>query len=233
MALIIEAVPAARTVARRSVSLAQAGSALGAALAFGGSAPDAARRSMLAVNGAGAIALTSGAWSAGELARRPVSAPPRTGWHAMPAEVVLDRQRTGPGGLASAEAQRRWHPDERQPAGPSLLRAFLAELANPLTPILAGGAALSASIGAVTDAVIVTGVGALSALIGGAQRVWTDRSMAQLFQTSAVTARVLRDDREQTVPAAGLVPGDIVMLRGRRRGARRLPGAGGQGLAGR
>ena len=63
-----------------------------------------------------------------------------------------------------------------------------------------------------TDAVIVTGVGALSALIGGVQRVWTDRSMAQLFEASAVTARVLRDGREQTVPAARLVPGDIVVL---------------------
>ena len=213
VALIIEAVQAARAVARRSVGLAQAGSALGAALAFGGTAPDAARRSMLAVNGAGAIALTSGAWSAAELARRPASGPPpRTVWHAMPAEAVLHRLHTGPAGLATAEAQRRWHPDERQPPGPSLPRAFLAELANPLTPILAGGAALSASIGAVTDAAIVTGVGALSALIGGAQRVWTDRSMAQLFETSAVTARVMRDGREQTVPATRLVAGDIVVL---------------------
>lgn len=213
VALIIESVQAARAVARRAVALAQAGSALGVALAFGGTAPGAARRSMLAVNGAGAIALTSGAWSAAELARRPASVPPpRTVWHAMPAEVVLDRLHTGPGGLASAEAQRRWHPDERQPPEPSLPRAFLAELANPLTPILAGGAALSASIGAVTDAAIVTGVGALSALIGGVQRVWTDRSMAQLFETSAVTARVMRDGREQTVPATRLVPGDIVVL---------------------
>ena len=213
VALIIEAVQSAQAVARRAVLLSQAGSALGVALAFGGAAPGAARRSMLAVNGAGAIALTSGAWSAAELARRPVSAPPpRTPWHAMPVEAVLDRLRTGPGGLGSTEAQRRWRPDERQPPEPSLPRAFLAELANPLTPILAGGAALSASIGAVTDAVIVTGVGALSALIGGVQRVWTDRSMAQLFETSAVTAHVMRDGREQAVLAARLVAGDIVLL---------------------
>src|ERR1035441_9950225 len=117
-----------------------------------------------------------------------------------------------PGGLDTDDARQRWRPDERQPPEPSLPRAFLAELANPLTPILAGGAALSASIGAVTDAVIVTGVGALSALMGGVQRVWTDRSMAQLFESSAVTARVLRDGREQTVLAARLVAGDIVVL---------------------
>ncbi len=213
VALIIDAVRVAHAVSHRGVTLSEAGTALGVALAFGGTAPGASGRSLLAVNGAAAIALTSGAWSAAELARRPAAAPPpRTPWHAMPAEVVLERLRSRPAGLGGEDARRRWHPDERQPTELSLQRAFLAELANPLTPILAGGAALSASIGAVTDAVIVTGVGALSALIGGVQRVWTDRSMAQLFETSAVTARVLRDGREQTVLAARLVPGDIVVL---------------------
>jgi cation-transporting ATPase I len=213
VALIIEAVRVAHAVSRRGVTLSQAGSALGVALAFGGAAPGASSRSLLAVNGAGAIALTSGAWSAAELARSPVAAPPpRTPWHAMPADVVLERLHSRPAGLDTEDARQRWRPDERQPPEPSLPRAFLAELANPLTPILAGGAALSASIGAVTDAVIVTGVGALSALMGGVQRVWTDRSMAQLFESSAVTARVLRDGREQTVLAAWLVAGDIVVL---------------------
>ena len=120
------------------------------------------------------------------------------------------RVRSCPGGLSSQDAHGRWHPDERQPPEPSLPRAFLTELASPLTPILAGGAALSASIGAVTDAVIIAGASALSALIGGVQRVSADRSMVRLFQASAVTARVLRDGAEQTLPAACLVTGDVV-----------------------
>ena len=234
VALIIEAVPAARAVARRSVGLAQAGSALGAALAFGGTAPGAARRSMLAVNGAAGIALTSGAWSAAELARRPVSVPPpRTVWHAMPAEAVLDRLHTGPGGLATAEAQRRWHPDERQPHGPSLPRAFLAELANPLTPILAGGAALSASIGAVTDAAIVTGVGALSAhdrrCPAGLDRPLDGAAVRDLGRHRARHAGRPRADGARHQAGARRHRG----ARGRRRGARRLPAAGGPGPAGR
>jgi hypothetical protein len=212
-ALLIDAVQVARAASRRGVTLAQAGSAIGVALAFGGTASAASGRSLLAVNGAGAIALASGAWSAAGLARRPATVPvPSPPWHAMPAEVALALLRSRSGGLSSNEARVRWHPDERQPPRLSLPRAFLAELASPLTPILFGGAALSASIGAVTDAVIVTGVGALSALMGGAQRVYTDRSMAGLYETSAVTARVLRDGGERTVPATRLVPGDIVLL---------------------
>ncbi len=212
-AVLIDAVDAAHGASQRGVTLAQAGTALGATAAFAGSAPGAAGRSLLAVNSAAAAALASGAWSAAELARRPVPVPPpRTSWHAMSADLVLSQLHAGPDGLSSAEADNRWKPDERQPPEPSLPRSFLAELASPLTPILAGGAALSASIGAMADAVIVTGVSALSALIGGVQRVSTDRSMARLFQDSAVTARVLRDGAEHTVPAVRLVPGDIVLL---------------------
>jgi cation-transporting P-type ATPase I len=212
-ALVIDAVSVAHAASRRGVSLSQAGSALGGVLAFSGQPSAAAGRSLQAVNGAAAISLASGAWSAAGLARRPPALPaPRLPWHAMPAKAVLDRLGSHPAGLSSGDARARWHPDEHHPPRPSLPRAFLAELASPLTPILAGGAALSASIGAVADAVIVAGVGAVSALMGGAQRVYTDRSMARLLQASAVTARVLRDGREQTVPAAELVVGDIIVL---------------------
>ncbi len=211
--LPIDAVRVARAVSGRGVGLSQAGTALGAAIAAGGAAPRASARSLLAVNGAAAIALAGGAWSVSELARRPARVPPSAPpWHAMPAELVLSRVASRAGGLSQQDARRRWRPDERQPREPSVWRAFLTELANPLTPILGGGAALSASIGAVADAVIVSGVCALSALMGGAQRVYTERSMARLLRASAVTARVLRDGSERAVPAAGLVGGDVVLL---------------------
>jgi cation-transporting P-type ATPase I len=212
-ALVIDAVRVARSASRRGVTLAQAAAALGATLALGGSAPGAAGRSLLAVNGAGAIALATGAWQATELARRPGEAPrPQPPWHLMPADVVLERLGSQPGGLSGEVAARRWQQARREPQRPSLPRAFAAELANPLTPILAGGAALSASIGAITDAAIITAVGGLSALTGGVQRVYTDRSMARLFKASSVTARVLRDGAERSVAATDVVVGDIVLL---------------------
>jgi len=212
-ALVIDAVRVAHAASRRGVTLSQAGSALGGVLAFTGQPSAAAGRSLRAVNGTAAIALACGAWSGTELGRRPPALPaPRLAWHAMPAKAVLDRLGSHPAGLSSSDAQARWRPDEHQAPRLSLPRAFLSELASPLTPILAGGAALSASIGAVADAMIVAGVGGVSALMGGAQRVYTERSMARLLRASAVTARILRDGRECTVPAAGLVVGDIVLL---------------------
>jgi calcium-translocating P-type ATPase len=214
-AIAVEAVRVGGAASRRAVNLSLGGTALGGALAAGGERSGAARRSLLAVNGAAGAALAASAWSVSELARLPASTPPPPPpWHAMPAEVALAKLRSRPGGLTSKEARRRWRPDERAPAQLSLPRAFVGELANPLTPILGGGAVLSASIGAVADAVVVSAVAGLSALMGGVQRVYTEQSMSKLLRESAVTARVLRDGAELTIPAVRLVAGDVVVLGG-------------------
>ncbi len=78
--------------------------------------------------------------------------------------------------------------------------------------MLAGGAVLSAAIGAVIDAAIVVGVTAASALIGGVQRVVTDRAVAGLLERSSTRARVLRDGVPTTVTADDVVVGDVVEL---------------------
>jgi len=212
-ALTVEAVRVGRAAARRAMNLSLGGTAVGGALAAGGPRPAAARRSLLAVNGAAAAALAASAWSVSELAGMPASAPaPAPPWHAMPVEVALAKLASRPGGLTSREARKRWQPDDRTPAQLSLPRAFLGELANPLTPILGGGAVLSASIGAVADAIVVSAVAGLSALMGGVQRVYTEQSTGRLLKESAVTARVLRDGTEVTIAGSRLVTGDVVVL---------------------
>src|SRR5262249_31114346 len=83
---------------------------------------------------------------------------------------------------------------------------------NPLAPVLAAGAGLSAIVGSPVDAALVGGVLGLSALAGAAQRVATERSLSALLSQSAISARVRRDGVEQLVVAGDLVPGDIVTL---------------------
>ncbi|NMO92363.1 cation-translocating P-type ATPase [Actinomycetospora sp. TBRC 11914] len=214
-ALLIDGVKVARATSGRSVALARAGTALGAAMATAGTAPRGPSLAGLAVNGAAGVALGAGAWSASELGRKTlVPGVARTPWHVMPAETVLTRLDTTERGLSGAEAVRRTREDPAADAeeAPSLGRAFLDELNNPLTPVLAGGAVLSAAIGAVADAAIVVGVTAASALIGGVQRVWTDRAVAGLLERSSTRARVLRDGVPTTVTADDVVVGDVVEL---------------------
>ena len=104
----------------------------------------------------------------------------------------------GPGGLSEQAARRRERDRAAVPVAPAVFaRAFAAELSNPLTPILAGGAALSAAVGSVLDAGLVMAVSAVSAVTGSLQRVATDRAVAELFARSAVSVRVRRAGKEQ------------------------------------
>jgi cation-transporting ATPase I len=174
------------------------------------------RAAMLGVNCAAAAAFVQGSWSAAQLSHRPPLLLPvsDTSWHAMPVDQVLDQLNATSAGLSEEDAAHRRGQGRRpQLVRTSLARAVMEELDNPLTPILAAGAVLSASLGSVVDAGLVAGVSALSALIGGAQRLHTDRAMAALLAHSAITARVLRDGGPVRRPAQQLVPGDIVELR--------------------
>lgn len=213
-ALMIEAAGVARRMTGQNIRLAMAGTGLGALGAFTAAAPQLPGRSLAAVNGAAALAFANGVWRARRLPD-PTGAPvpATTAWHLMPVATVLRQLDTGPDGLTDAEAQRRHRADPDPSAGPvGLFRAFVDELANPLTPVLAAGAVLSAAFGSLVDAALVGGVVGGSALVGAVHQRNTDRALAELLSRSAVTARVLRDEAERVVPAEDLVCGDVVLL---------------------
>ncbi|MER7268802.1 HAD-IC family P-type ATPase [Micromonospora carbonacea] len=213
-ALIIEAVGVAHRMTAQNIRLSLAGTGLGALGAFTADPRQLPGRTLAAVNGAAALAFLNGVWRAGRLPDRADSAPPApTAWHLMPADAVLHQLGTGPAGLDDAEAQRRLAGRTGDTPGQSgLLRAFVDELANPLTPVLAAGAVLSASFGSLVDAALVGGVVGGSALVGAVHQRNTERSLAELLSRSAVTALVRRGGTERTVAAEELVPGDVIVL---------------------
>jgi calcium-translocating P-type ATPase len=214
--LLVEAVAAARCVDRDSIVLAQAASGIGAVSALAGGRGMPARRSLAAVNAGAAMAFVDGVWRAHHLhTRMPTEAAARPPWHLMPPAAVLDRLEATEDGLSTEQARKRHRGgtgSRLEPLGSSLGMAFLEELANPLTPVLAGGAALSAVLGSLVDAGLVAGITGVSALTGAAQRVRTDRALADLLARSAVGATVRRDGVNQVVTAEQLVPGDIAHL---------------------
>ncbi|WP_216209262.1 cation-translocating P-type ATPase [Amycolatopsis aidingensis] len=217
-ALLVEAVDAARRLGVEDIRLAKVATGVGAisALQGGRARGGAAARSLRAVNGGAAIAMVNGHRHARRLRPPEVTAeagPLVAGWHLMPAEAVLRELDTSADGLSGAAVRERARERGTVAArGTSLGSAFLAELANPLTPVLAGGAALSAAVGSPVDAALVAGVTGLSALLGSIQQVRTDRELAELLNRSAVTAHVRRDGQEHTLSADELVLGDVVLL---------------------
>ncbi|MGV9248844.1 HAD-IC family P-type ATPase [Streptomyces sp. NPDC003710] len=216
VALILTGVGVARHVDRDSAVLAASGSGIGAVAALRAPAAEACSRGQAACNTAGGIAFALGVWRARQLCSRPVSpSVEMVPWHLMPPAQVLRRLRTSIDGLSAQEADARAKEPSRTGVTPrtTLPSAFVEELANPLTPVLAGGAALAASVGSRADAVLVALITATSALVGGVQRVRTERALAELTARSAVGARVRRDGAEQLVTAEDLVPGDVILLR--------------------
>jgi len=211
---LVEACRTARDASRQSVQLAGVGAGLGLVLSLGGLSPDTATRVSTAVNLTSLLAIANGARLGVALALRP--APARhdpTPWHALDVPVVLERLRTSFEGLASSQAAQRLVVGDGAP-GPlaRLTEAVVEQLRNPLTPLLAVGAGLSAFAGSVADASMVTGVVVLNACIGAVQRLRTDRAIDGLADRTPQRVRVRRDGIEQPLDAAELVAGDVVVL---------------------
>ncbi len=212
---LLDAAAAARIVAHRGSLVALYGSVAAALLALAGPRRGATTRALIGVNGAAAAGMALGAASARSLDRRPEPLPASgTAWHAMEPGTALDRIGSTSEGISEDEARRR-HAAVRQEEEPEdfgLARAAVEELANPLTPALATGAAMSAASGAVTDALLVGSVMGVNALLGGAQRVGASRALRRLQDVAAVRARVIRDGTGLETAADLLVLGDVVEL---------------------
>jgi cation-transporting P-type ATPase I len=213
-ARVIDAARAARQVSERGVTLARAGSGVAGLFALTGPPGRSGGQVLSTVNVAAALSMGNAGWQARGATRRPLAPPlPTTPWHTMPTGAVLDELGTRRTGLTEQEAGARRR--RRAEAGGTrwgLLKTTADELANPLTPVLAAGAVGSAAVGSLADAALVAGVMGLSALVGGVQRLVTDKTIARLSPRSTTSARVLRAGEEREVDGDRLVSGDVVRL---------------------
>lgn len=215
---LVAACAAARRAGRRAVALALAGSGLATASALLPVRGGLPRRGSYLSAAAATAALGAGTWSAltvdRDLPRVRLPQPP---WHALAPEAVLTRLRSRPEGLPESEAAERYtemHPAERRrDTLERALRPFLEEAANPLTPVLALGAGLSALSGSMTDSAVVASLIGINSVVGGVQRRRTERAIAELVESTSRPVTVVRDGVEHLLDPSALVPGDVVRYR--------------------
>ena len=213
--VLLKQVPTARMVSRRCAQFGAMGSAAGAVLAVLGPATGSQGRAAVPVTTCAALALGAGTWWGMQAACQHVPRTvARTPWHAMSSSTVLELLNSSSDGLSGEEARHRARERLRYAvrSRTSLVYASLEELASPLTPALLGGAGISASIGAVADAAIITAVLGLNALIGGVQRISADRALQQLMDASSIQVTARRDGELSQVVADELVAGDVIEL---------------------
>jgi Ca2+-transporting ATPase len=138
-------------------------------------------------------------------------------WHAATATECLNRLGADPDdGLDAAEAARRLerHGPNEIPSGaqrgPLLILA--GQFRDFIMWVLAGAAVVSGLVGELADTIVILAIIVLNAVIGFVQEYRAERAIAALRQLAAPVARVRRGGAVAAVPAAALVPGDVVEL---------------------
>jgi potassium/sodium efflux P-type ATPase len=122
------------------------------------------------------------------------------------AEAARRLARYGPNLLRAADREPRWH-------------AVLRQFADPLIYLLVAAVAISLAAWAVEgadgvpyDAVVIALIVLANAVLGYVQEARAERAVEALQRMTASSATVVRDGRPVRVPAADLVPGDLLVL---------------------
>ena len=135
---------------------------------------------------------------------------------ALTVEQVAQRLGTDPSGLTTAEASDRLAvvgrnvlPEPRRT--PAILR-FLGHFNDTLIYILLGAAAIKAIMADWLDFWVIVAVAVINAVIGYVQEGRAEKALAGIRGMLSADATARRDGAWTTVPAADLVPGDVVRL---------------------
>lgn len=139
-----------------------------------------------------------------------------TPWHAQPLEEVYKELETSQEGLSDAEAEARLKKygrnELRRTEQRSIFRMLWEQLTDVMVLILIAAAALSAFLDEWAEAAVIMVIVAINALISIIQEKKAANALEALRNLSAPNARALRQGEESVVPAATLVPGDIIYL---------------------
>ena len=138
-------------------------------------------------------------------------------WHTLPlVEVIARLQADGAIGLTQTEAIRRLAqsgPNTLAPASKrSALFIFLAQFQSLIVALLAAATAIAFAMGENLEAAAILVVVVLNAGIGFFTEWKAEQSLSALQKQSVRVAHVIRDGVESEIPAAELVPGDLVVL---------------------
>ncbi|MEO8661807.1 MAG: magnesium-translocating P-type ATPase [Bryobacteraceae bacterium] len=145
----------------------------------------------------------------------PQSATQNAFWE-MPLSDLLQKLQAPLTGLTSEEAAKRfasYGPNslvrESRFAG---LRRFFGLLANPLVLILMAASVVSLALGDPIGGTIIIAIVLMSVLLNFFMEFQAQHAVEEIQKQVATTAAVLRDGKEQEIPVARLVPGDIIHL---------------------
>lgn len=137
--------------------------------------------------------------------------------HRLPADAALSALGTDPeSGLDEREAVKRLRQyglnELPKPRPRSLTSVFVHQFQDFMVLVLLGATGVSFALGETGDALAILLIVTVNAALGAIQEFRAERSLAALRELTAPYARVRRSGAEMRVPAAQVVPGDVLLL---------------------
>jgi Ca2+-transporting ATPase len=137
-------------------------------------------------------------------------------WHQKEITSVVEELQTSFLGLSSEEAQKRLEQygsnELREKKKKTPFMMFLDQFRDFMIIVLIAAAIISGFIGDITDTIAIIVIVMLNAVIGFVQEYRAEKAMAALKKMAASVATVIRSGVPANIPAAELVPGDMVSL---------------------
>jgi Ca2+-transporting ATPase len=151
-------------------------------------------------------------------------------WHSMDEKDVLKDLKTSIKGLSNEEAKRRLeeygYNELKETKKRTALQMFLEEFKDIFILLLLAATILAAVIGyyeslrepeksfleTYTDSITIGIIVLLCAVAGFIQEYRAEKALEALKKLTAPKARVLRNGKEEFIPAREVVPGDILLL---------------------
>jgi Ca2+-transporting ATPase len=137
-------------------------------------------------------------------------------WHQKDIPGVIDELKSSLQGLSSEEAGRRLGEygfnvlKEKKKKTPFMM--FLDQFKDFMILVLIAAAVISGFIGDLSDTIAIVVIVALNAVVGFIQEYRAEKAMAALKKMAAPTTTVIRNGMPDTIDAADIVPGDVVLL---------------------
>src|SRR5512147_1476876 len=137
-------------------------------------------------------------------------------WHTLTIDESFQELNSRPDGLScteAAERMRQYGANELQAAHRiSPWEILLEQFKNVLILILLGAIVISLFLGHGIESIVIAVIVLFAVFLGFIQEYRAERAIEALREMAAPTAHVLRDGKEQQIPAREVVPGDIIFL---------------------
>ncbi len=137
-------------------------------------------------------------------------------WYAKTIDETLIGLKSSKNGLTKNEAEKRLeefgYNELQKEKKLTALTIFIRQFKNALLLLLIAAGILSLFLGELIESIAIFAILILNAMLGFVQEYKAEKAIEALEKMSAPTARVVRDGKEQKIPAREVVPGDILLL---------------------